>query len=97
MNYAWTVAIAAGALIYTILMAAGGLMLTMRTGFLWTLIGIVLSVAAAVVLQLFFFDLDYSKTEKLQFEDDRYYYYVQAVPKKHSAKKRKEMNRKGCE
>ena len=25
--------------------------------------------------------MDYSRTERLQFEDDEYYYYVKAVPK----------------
>ena len=25
--------------------------------------------------------MDYSRTEKVQFEDDEYYYYVKAVPK----------------
>ena len=27
------------------------------------------------------FNLDYARTEKVQFEDDDYYYYVKAVPK----------------
>ena len=31
--------------------------------------------------QFLFFDLDYSRTERVQFEDDEYYYYVKAVPK----------------
>ena len=29
----------------------------------------------------FFFSVDYSRSENLQFEDDEYYYYVKAVPK----------------
>ena len=33
------------------------------------------------VLQFFVFNVDYSRTEKVQFEDDEYYYYVKAVPK----------------
>ena len=32
-------------------------------------------------IQFLFFNLDYSRTERLQFEDDEYYYYVKAVPK----------------
>jgi len=32
-------------------------------------------------VQFFKFNLDYSRTEKVQFEDDEYYYYVKAVPK----------------
>ena len=32
-------------------------------------------------IEFFRFCLDYSRTEKVQFEDDEYYYYVKAVPK----------------
>ena len=35
----------------------------------------------AIIIQFLFFNLDYSRTERLQFEDDDYYYYVKAVPK----------------
>ena len=34
-----------------------------------------------LVLTFFFFNLDYTRIESLQFEDDDYYYYVKAVPK----------------
>jgi hypothetical protein len=34
--------------------------------------------------------LDYQHTERVQFEDDDYYYYVKAVPKIDSEKKDKE-------
>ena len=37
--------------------------------------------AIAVLVQFFQFNLDYARTEKVQFEDDEYYYYVKAVPK----------------
>ena len=33
------------------------------------------------IIEFFRFCLDYSRTEKVQFEDDEYYYYVKAVPK----------------
>ena len=42
------------------------------------------SIGAAVIgviLELFFFSVDYSRSENLQYEDDEYYYYVKAVPK----------------
>ena len=32
-------------------------------------------------MELVFFSVDYSRTERVQFEDDEYYYYVKAVPK----------------
>ena len=34
-----------------------------------------------MVIQFFLFNVDYSRTETMQFEDDEYYYYVKAVPK----------------
>ena len=34
-----------------------------------------------LVLQFFIFNVDYSRAEYVQFEDDEYYYYVKAVPK----------------
>ena len=33
------------------------------------------------LIEFFRFCVDYSRTEKVQFEDDEYYYYVKAVPK----------------
>lgn len=33
------------------------------------------------LIEFLCFNLDYSRTEKVQFEDDEYYYYVKAVPK----------------
>ena len=33
------------------------------------------------MLELFFFTVDYARSENLQFEDDEYYYYVKAIPK----------------
>ena len=45
------------------------------------LVGNVISLLIAFVIQFLFFNLDYSRTERLQFEDDEYYYYVKAVPK----------------
>ena len=46
------------------------------------IIGSVISGVIAMIIQFLFFNLDYSRTERLQFEDDDYYYYVKAVPKK---------------
>ena len=45
------------------------------------IVGSVISVVIAMIIQFLFFNLDYSRTERLQFEDDDYYYYVKAVPK----------------
>ena len=45
------------------------------------ILGILVSVALALVYQFFVFAVDYTRTEYLQYQDDDYYYYVKAVPK----------------
>ena len=44
--------------------------------------GNLLAAVVGFVLEFLFMDLDYSRTEYVQFEDDEYFYYVKAVPKK---------------
>ena len=39
------------------------------------------SALIVLVIQFFIFNVDYSRTENVQFEDDEYYYYVKAIPK----------------
>lgn len=45
------------------------------------IIGTIVSGGLAYMIQFFRFSLDYTRVEKIQFEDDDYYYYVKAVPK----------------
>ena len=45
------------------------------------LIQTLLSVVVGIVLEFFVFGGDYTRTERLEYEDDEYYYYVKAVPK----------------
>lgn len=41
------------------------------------------------VLEFFFMNLDYARTERVQFEDDEYLYFVKAVPKRQVASSEK--------
>ena len=45
------------------------------------IIGTVLSCILVFIVQFFRLTLEYSRIEKVQFEDDQYYYYVKAIPK----------------
>lgn len=72
-KYSWYVAVGAGTLVF-ILSA-----LVMKVDM--SIVMILLSCAAACVYILFVYDVDYRRTERLQFEDDEYYYYVTAIPK----------------
>ena len=81
VDYAWTIAIIAGALTDVVLLLVGDLMFDTNVSFGSIIIGTIISVLIAKVVEFFSFNLDYSRTEKVQFEDDEYYYYVKAIPK----------------
>ena len=78
---AWRVAIYAGSVLQLIMILGGKLVLLTDTGIIGVIVGSVISVALLVVLEFFLFNLDYTRVENVQFEDDNYYYYVMAVPK----------------
>lgn len=87
VDYAWHIAIVIGGVSYVIIMAAGGLVLDVPNSVVPLLIGTVGSVIVAEMLHFFLFNVDYSRTEMLQFEDDEYVYFVKAVPKMSIAEK----------
>lgn len=88
MSYAWQLAVGTGTLIFLVVKVFGIFTLNMIFSVPEMVIGTVVPVIAAIFLQLWFFDLDYRRTEKVQFEDDEYYYYVTAVPKRKREKER---------
>lgn len=81
IDNAWTVAWIAGILFETIGLISGYLLLGISGKIFGVVIGGIVSAAIALGLQFLFFNVDYTRTERLQFEDDEYYYYVKAVPK----------------
>ena len=81
IDYAWTIASVAGAMVDVVILLLGDLMYDINLSVVGVLAGALLAVVAAKVIEFFRFCVDYSRTEKVQFEDDEYYYYVKAVPK----------------
>lgn len=81
VDYSWRIAIIVGSITNVIILLIGDLMLDTNISILATVVGTVFSAGIAMVIQFFMFNLDYSRTETVQFEDDEYYYYVKAVPK----------------
>lgn len=81
-DHAWTLAIISGVLIEVVGLFVGYLVLNVSGKTLGLLIGNILSLLISFVIQFLFMNLDYARTERVQFEDDDYYYYVKAVPKK---------------
>ncbi len=82
INYVWKISILVGTLIQTAGLLTGYLVFDIQGKWLPMLIGSIISAILALVLEFFFMDLDYTRTERVQFEDDEYYYYVKAVPKR---------------
>lgn len=81
IDYNWSIAIVAGTMLDAVILLIGDVMFNTNVSFVGVLLGSILAVAVGFVLHFFVFSVDYSRTEKLQFEDDEYYYYVKAVPK----------------
>jgi hypothetical protein len=89
VDHAWTVAIAAGALFELAGLFAGYLIMNISGKMVALVLGSIVSVALGYGIKFFFMDLDYARTERVQFQDDEYFYYVKAVPKKMVASKEK--------
>ena len=81
IDHSWTIAMIAGAIIEVLILLVGDLMYDTNLSIVSALLGAVVTVLACKIIEFFRFCLDYSRTEKVQFEDDEYYYYVKAVPK----------------
>nr|WP_294677909.1 hypothetical protein [uncultured Blautia sp.] len=80
-DYAWRIAIIAGGVVYILVMLAGDFCLNVQLDMVSLILYTVISVVVGIILEFFVFGGDYSRTERLEYEDDEYYYYVKAVPK----------------
>ena len=82
IRYAWQMAVGTGLFIYLLLEIFGVFTLEIPVSVPDLVLGVITAAVVGTVLQFFLFDLDYRSTEKLRFQDDEYYYYVTAVPKR---------------
>lgn len=81
VDHCWTIAMITGALMSMVILMVGDLKFYTNISIIGTIVGSIAAVGIVKVLQFFVFNVDYSRTEHIQFEDDEYYYYVKAVPK----------------
>lgn len=81
VDHSWTIAMVVGVMIEVMILLVGDLMYDTNLSIVSALLGAVVTLIACKIIEFFRFCLDYSRTEKVQFEDDEYYYYVKAVPK----------------
>lgn len=80
-DYAWRISIIAGGVTYVFVMLAGSFYFNVDIDMVSLIVFTVVSVLIGIILEFFVFGGDYSRTERLEYEDDEYYYYVKAVPK----------------
>ncbi len=80
-DHAWRIAIIAGGVSYILVILAGDFCFEVTVSVIPMIISTVISVLVGFGLEFFVFGGDYSRTERLEYEDDEYYYYVKAVPK----------------
>ena len=81
IDYSWMIALGLGVVvnILVILIGCSALEVDMSVG--GVILSTLVSAIIVFVIQFFIFNVDYSRTENVQFEDDEYYYYVKAIPK----------------
>ncbi len=82
IDHSWKIAVGSGVLLQTAALIAGYLIFDIDGKYVGLIIGNIVAAVLGLVIEFLFMDLDYSRTERVQFEDDEYYYYVKAVPKR---------------
>ena len=81
VDHSWELAIGIGSVVNIVIHLAGALLPGVSVKIVPLLIGSVVSAAITFFVKFFVFSVDYTRTERVQFEDDEYYYYVKAVHK----------------
>ncbi len=81
IDYSWSIAMVAGVIIDLVVLLVGDLVYDTQLSLGMAVLGSIVALLIAKILEFFRFCVDYSRTEKVQYEDDEYYYYVKAVPK----------------
>lgn len=81
IDYVFAISVAVGAIICILGFLFAGILLDTDLDITSVVFGTIGSMLVALVFQFFRMALDYTAVERVQFEDDDYYYYVKAVPK----------------
>lgn len=89
VKYAWMLAAVLGCLAYLVIRVAGSTILNVEINIPGLIIDIAAALACAWISQTMLFSLDYKRTQNVRFEDDEYFYYVKAVPKRKLRKRKR--------
>ncbi|MGL5259642.1 MAG: hypothetical protein ACRC7V_05980 [Lachnospiraceae bacterium] len=79
--YSWPIAIAIGTTIDVVILLIGEFVFDINISMMSLVLGGAISGAIGIIISFAMQNLDYKRTENVQFEDDEYYYYVKAIPK----------------
>ncbi|MBE5907800.1 MAG: hypothetical protein E7278_03050 [Lachnospiraceae bacterium] len=93
IRYAWILSVVYGVSVEFVIMIAGYLLFGNKDRIPTLIVSNIIVLAVGIVTNYLFQDLDYSRIEKLQFEDDDYNYYVTAIPKIQLTEKTLEVKR----
>ena len=80
-NFAWSIAIVTGGICYLIILLGAGIFMGAKVPVVGTVAQVTITCAIMFIVKFFVYNVDYTRTESLQYEDDEYYYFVKAVPK----------------
>lgn len=81
INNSWLYAIIAGTVVELLFLIIGILVFDAKINILVTVLGAILGIIVSYICKMLLFNVDFKRTEYVQYEDDDYYYYVKAVPK----------------
>lgn len=93
VDHAWMIAIISGISVCAVLLLVCEFIMELQFSVIAIVLGSLISFFLCLGIQFFEFNVDYSRTEIVQFEDDEYYYYVKAVPKNVLATPEKKVKR----
>ena len=79
--HSWLIATVTGSLLGILVLLLGDLMWDAQVDVWGTVLAMLIAIALTKIIEFFAFHVDFNRAEKVQFEDDEYYYYVKAVPK----------------
>ena len=80
-DYAWQVGLAVSAISGLIVVVLGSSILDADVSIVGAIISMIISVILVFILQLFVYNVDYSRAEFVQFQDEEYVYFVKAIPR----------------
>lgn len=89
IKYAWMTAAGVGLFLYVALRIAGSAFFGVPVQIVTMILDVIAALLTAAAAQAFLFSLDYRRTENVRFEDDEYFYYVKAIPKRKVHRKKR--------